>query len=112
MLQRRRWERYRKELDVIVRRSGSSDSLACRTLDICEGGLGLLCAEALEVGDDYEFEVREISRTPIVGTIRWCTPSPARGLNLIGVELTGVTARQVEDIKRAIERWKMHNRNR
>ena len=106
VLQRRRWERYRKELEVFVSRGEGRESIRCRTLDVCEGGLGLICPEALEVGSTYAFEVREISAVPLAGTVRWCTASTVHKANHVGVELTGITARQVEELANAIARWR------
>jgi len=102
--QRRRWERYRKELDVAIER-GDGSHIAGRTQDVCEGGIGVVCVEALEVGSDYRFAIAEIGGTALVGTVRWCTPS-AQGANVVGVELTKLTASQTEALADAIVRWK------
>lgn len=104
-LQRRRWERYSKELDVTIAGPGGV-TLRGRTQDVCEGGIGLLCVETLAVGSDYRFSIAEIGEAPLVGTVRWCTPSPAHGANVVGVELTGLTSTQVHALTECIARWK------
>ena len=102
--QRRRWERCRKEVDVVI--SGDDvPRLLGRTQDVCEGGLGIICRETLTVGGEYRFSIDEIGESPMTGTIRWCTPSPARGANLVGVEFSQLTASQSEAITRCIARW-------
>lgn len=104
-VQRRRWDRFRKTLDVVI--IGSDDvELAGNTQDICEGGIGIICKEALQVGEEYRFVISAISDTPLVGMVRWCTPSPARGANIIGVELTAISGSQTEAIADSIARWK------
>ena len=110
-LQRRRWERYRKELDVTITGPGG-ETLRGRSEDICEGGLGLLCQDTLSVGTDYAFSIAEIAAAPLVGTVRWCTPSPAHGANVVGVELTGLTSTQVHALAECIGRWKAEDAGR
>jgi hypothetical protein len=105
MLQRRRWERYRKELDVTVSGDGMPRARA-RTQDVCEGGLGIICAETLTVGGEYRFNIAELGDAPLIGTIRWCTPSPGRNANLVGVELNELSASQSDALAGCIARWK------
>jgi hypothetical protein len=104
--QRRRWERYRKELDAKVRTDAFPSGIPCTTLDVCERGFGIVCPQMLEVGKDYGFEIPDLADSPLVGTVRWCTPAPSRNANHVGVELTGITAQQIEAVRSAIERWK------
>jgi hypothetical protein len=104
--QRRRWERYRKEFDVAVELHGGRATVQCKSVDVCEGGIGILCPEQLATGADYRFSAPALTASPFTGTVRWCTPMPARGQNHVGVELSGLTARQVDDVRRAIETWK------
>lgn len=108
-LQRRRWERYRKELDVIIEAGDGSPDIRCKTLDICEGGLGVVSTEQLSVGAEYRFVLPAITPKPMVGIVRWCTPSTSRGGNHIGVELTGVSSTQLEDLADAIARFKVED---
>ena len=100
MLQRRRWERHRIALDVVVRLG--DDVVSCRTSDLCEGGLGLIAPRPLDAGAELRFEVAAITATPLPGTVRWCTPGSA-GFQ-IGVELTDLTDRQLDDLRSAIEK--------
>lgn len=111
MLQRRRWERYRKSLDVVIVTAGGA-SIAGQTQDICEGGLGVVCADTLEVGSDCQFLIADIVPAPFVGTIRWCTASTVSGANLIGVELASMTAEQTEALADCIARWKAQDAGR
>jgi hypothetical protein len=104
--QRRRWERYRKELNAKVRTDAFPSGIPCRTLDVCERGFGIVCPQLLEVGKDYGFEIPDLADSPLIGTVRWCTPAPSRNANHVGVELTGITAQQIEAVRSAIERWK------
>jgi len=102
---RRRWERFRKVFPVTVSRD-TSTAIACSTLDVCEGGIGIVCPRALEAGEEYGFDVPALSATPIAGTVRWCTRAPDGGMHHIGVEFSRITAAQVEDVRSAVERWK------
>ena len=104
MLQRRRWERYRKTLDVTIHADGRT--IAARTQDVCEGGLGVISPEPFESGAACRFAVPEIDAEPLSGTVRWCTPSSALGAYLLGVELIALTARQTEAIADRIARWR------
>jgi PilZ domain-containing protein len=111
MLQRRRWERYRKELDVTVSGDGVPRLLG-RTQDVCEGGLGIICTETLTVGDEFQFTIAELGDAPLIGTVRWCTPSAARNANLVGVELNQLSASQSEALAGCIARWKAEDAGR
>jgi len=104
-LARRRWERYRKALDVVIT---SSDGMTMRgrTQDLCEGGLGVVCQDILSVGSDYGFTIAEVGDTPLIGTVRWCTAKPASADNLIGVEFTGLSKGQAEALADRVEQWK------
>lgn len=100
MLQRRRWERHRIELDVIAR--GDGVEVECRTSDICEGGLGLVTPHALAAGSELRFEIAAALRSPLAGIVRWCTAS-ANGQFIVGVELVDVSERQLEELRAAID---------
>jgi len=104
-LLRRRWERYRKELDVVITSSGGT-TVRGRTQDLCEGGLGVVCDDLLSVGGDYGFTIAEVGDTPLVGTVRWCTAKAASAGNLIGVEFTGLSKAQAEALADRIARWR------
>jgi c-di-GMP-binding flagellar brake protein YcgR len=105
MAQRRRWERFRKTLDVTIR-TPEGRTISARTQDLCEGGLGLLSPEALAVGSACSFMIAEIDQAPLSGTVRWCTPSPRSGENVVGVELTALTSRQTSSLAERIARWR------
>jgi c-di-GMP-binding flagellar brake protein YcgR len=103
--QRRRWERYRKELDVAIA-AGDGATVRGRTQDVCDGGLGVICRDKLEVGADYGFTIAEIADTPLIGTVRWCTPTQNADENLIGVQFTGLSENQSEALSACIARWR------
>ena len=103
--QRRRWERYRKELDVEIA-DGDGATVRGRTQDVCDGGLGVICRGRLEVGADYGFTVAEIADTPLIGTVRWCTPTQNSDENLIGVQFTGLSESQSESLSAHVARWR------
>jgi PilZ domain-containing protein len=104
-LQRRRWERYRVTLEVVIRTPDGRE-LTARTQDVCEAGLGVVCAEPLATGADCAFLVRAIDDLPLAGTVRWCTRSAALSAHVIGVELTALTERQTQALAERISRWK------
>jgi hypothetical protein len=106
MPQRRRWDRFRIALDVTIAGDGLGAGLSCKTLDICEGGLGVACPIVLTVGEDYRFAIPGLTEAPLTGTVRWCTPSPAAGGFALGIALEAMSARQSEDVAEAISRWK------
>ena len=111
IVQRRRWDRYRVALDVLIQTPDGRE-IAARTQDVCEGGLGVICDETLPSGADYGFLIAVIDETPLAGAVRWCTPSAALGANLIGVELTTLTARQTEALAERIAQWKAEDATR
>ena len=104
-VQRRRWERVSRELDVEIFKDGAVLGHAT-TQDVCEGGIGVVSERALAVGDEYGFAIAEIAQTPLVGAVRWCTPSSARSVNVIGVEFTSLTAEQTDMLAGCVARWK------
>jgi hypothetical protein len=103
--QRRRWDRCRKELDVTVL-GGEDGEITCKTLDLCEGGIGLVCSTSLATGRSYRFAIRDVTAEPMPGTVRWCTTSSAHQSFQVGIELDGMSARQTEDLAEAIARWR------
>ena len=103
--QRRRWERCRKTLDVVVQ-TYDGRALRATTQDVCEGGLGILCDEPLSAGAQCGFLIAAIDAQPLPGVVRWCTASPALGTNVVGIELTAMSARQTEAIADRIAAWK------
>ena len=105
MQQRRRWERYRKTLDVVIH-ADDGRTIRARTQDLCEGGLGIVCDEPLAAGSYYRFAIAEIDDAPLAGEVRWCTASASLGGNLIGVELTALSAKQTEALADRIARWR------
>jgi hypothetical protein len=84
---------------------------ACSTLDVCEGGLGLLCAGALVVGASYRFDIPDLAKAPLPGIVRWCTPRGSGDYH-VGVELAELTQAQSDDICSAIDSWKEEDRSR
>ena len=103
MPQRRRWERVRRQLHARVAAASGNGSMTCSTLDICEGGLGLLAGTALDVGGEYRITVPDLTPEPMSGTVRWCT---ALGdVHSMGIELVALTAAQAADLRAAVERW-------
>lgn len=103
--QRRRWDRYRKELDVAIV-GGDGATVRGRTQDVCDGGLGVICREALPIGADYGFTIAEIAETPLGGNVRWCTPTQNTGEYLIGVQFNGLSKSQGDSLAECIARWK------
>jgi c-di-GMP-binding flagellar brake protein YcgR len=103
--QRRRWERYRKELAVEIV-AGDGVTARGRTQDVCDGGLGVLCAQALEMGAEYGFRIAEIIDTPLSGNVRWCTPTQNPGEFLAGVEFSGLSKSQAESLHACMARWR------
>ena len=105
MLQRRRWERCRKELAVVID-CGSGDAVEARTLDVCEGGIGISCSEAFELGTRLRFEIAEIADGAMTGVVRWCTPSKARGGQIVGVELDALSAAHRDALADKLALWR------
>ena len=104
-VQRRRWERVRKALDVIITARDGATSHG-RTQDLCEGGLGIVSAGPLVVGADYGFTIAEIAPTPLAGAVRWSTPRQSQGDYLIGVEFTSLTRSQTAALADRLADWK------
>ncbi len=105
MLQRRRWERYRVALDVVIQTADGRE-IAARTQDVCEGGLGIVCSEDLPAGMACAFSIPAIHDAPLAGEVRWCTASAAAGANLLGIELTALSAHQTEALAERLTQWK------
>ena len=105
MMQRRRWERCRKELAVVIDPGGAKQREA-RTIDVCEGGIGISCAEAIAVGTRLRFEIAEIAAGPMTGVVRWCTPSKAHGDQIIGVELDALSAAHRDALADKLALWR------
>jgi len=105
MMQRRRWERCRKELTVVIDPDGANP-IAARTLDICEGGVGILCAQAFETGSSLRFEIADVADGPMVGVVRWCTPSRTLSGQIIGVELDALSAAHRDALADKLALWR------
>ena len=97
MAQRRRWERVRTDLAVIIDRDAARP-VDARTLDLCENGLGVLSPDALDVGAQHRFSIPDIAPGAMVGVIRWCMPSIARGGFVLGVELVELSAEDADKL--------------
>lgn len=105
MIQRRRWERCRKELPVIIDPSGASPSAGV-TIDICEGGVGILCARAFEPGSRFTFTIAEIADGAMSGIVRWCTPSKTDNGHVVGVELDALSATHRDELADKLALWR------
>ena len=91
MTQRRRWERCRKALEVIIG-PGGPKPIDATTLDICEGGIGILCGQQFAVGSKVRFAIAEIADGAMTGVVRWCTPSKTDDRQIVGLELEALSA--------------------
>ena len=91
MIQRRRWERCRKELAVVID-PGGPKPVEARTLDVCEGGIGISCGETFALGTRLRFEIAEIAPGTMTGVVRWCTPSMMQSDQIVGVALDAMSA--------------------
>lgn len=105
-IQRRRWERHRIALDVTVSAADGSVAGVCVTTDVCEGGLGLRSAVALDAGAVYRFSIPALAAQPLGGIVRWCTPTADGAEFMLGIELEAASARQSEEIAEAIASWR------
>jgi|SRR5215467_934610 len=105
MMQRRRWERCRKELAVVID-AGGSHTVAAKTLDICEGGVGIVCDRAFEAGSRLRFEITEIASGPMTGIVRWCTPPKSDGAHIVGVELDSLSAAHRDALADNLAIWR------
>lgn len=105
MTQRRRWERWRIELTVVIDPNGASPSTGI-TLDICEGGVGILCAQAFEAGSRLTFAIADIARGSMSGIVRWCTTSKTQSGHIVGVELDALSATHRDAIADKLALWR------
>jgi hypothetical protein len=105
MLQRRRWERCRKELPVVIDRGGPEQT-ASTTIDICEGGLGLLSPRAFEAGSRIRFAIADLAEGEMNGIVRWCTPSKPGGGHIVGVELDALSAAHRDSLADKLALWR------
>jgi len=105
MLQRRRWERCRKELPVVIDQGGAS-RIAGTTIDICEGGVGILCARAFEAGSRLRFAIADIADGEMNGIVRWCTPSKTDSGHIVGVELDALSAVHRDALADKLALWR------
>src|SRR5579859_993747 len=105
MVQRRRWERCRKELPVVID-PGGPKPIDARTLDICEGGIGILCVEPFALGSNVRFEIAEIADGAMTGVVRWCTPSKTDDRQIVGVELEALSALHRDALADKLALWR------
>lgn len=105
MVQRRRWERCRKELPVIID-PGDAHQIEATTLDICEGGVGILSPQPVEVGSSLRFAIAEIADGSMTGVVRWCTPSKSDDGLILGVELEAPSAVHRDALADKLALWR------
>jgi len=105
MAQRRRWERCRKELPVVID-PGGAKPINATTLDICEGGIGIVCGEPFALGSKMRFEVAEIADGAMTGVVRWCTPSKTDDRQIVGVELEALSALHRDALADKLALWR------
>ena len=105
MIQRRRWERCRKELQVVVDPDGASRSTAM-TVDVCEGGIGFVCDGTFDIGSTIRFAIEEIAPGAMSGIVRWCTPSKGSSGYIIGVELNALSASHRDALADKLALWR------
>lgn len=105
MVQRRRWERCRKELPVVID-PGGPHPIDATTLDICEGGIGILCSQPLAVGSKLRFAIAEIADGVMTGVVRWCTQSKNDDGLVIGVELEALSALHRDALADKLAMWR------
>ena len=105
MMQRRRWERCRKELDVVIDPGGAEEMTAI-TIDLCEGGIGMLCERAFENGSTLRFSIDEIAAGTMHGIVRWCTPDKGGAGNIVGVELDALSAAHRDALADKLASWR------
>lgn len=105
MVQRRRWERCRKELPVIIDPGGVTP-IDAMTLDICEGGIGILCDEPVALGSKVRFAIAEIADGAMTGVVRWCTPSKTDDRQIVGVELEALSALHRDALADKLALWR------
>jgi len=105
MIQRRRWERCRKELAVVIYPTGA-DPVTGTTIDICEGGVGISCARTFEAGSRLTFAIADIAEGEMSGIVRWCTPSKTGSDQIVGVELDALSAAHRDALGDKLALWR------
>ena len=105
MVQRRRWERCRKELPVMIDPGGATP-IDAMTLDICEGGVGILCTQSFAVGSKLRFAIAEIADGAMSGVVRWCTPSKTDNRQIVGVELEALSVDHRDALADKLTLWR------
>lgn len=105
MVQRRRWERCRKELPVVID-PGGAKPIDATTLDICEGGIGILCGEPFALGTKLRFAIAHIADGAMTGIVRWCTPSKTDDRQIVGVELEALSALHRDALADKLALWR------
>jgi PilZ domain-containing protein len=106
MITRRRWERVRVKLDVVVFDVKGEKITTGATSDICESGMGVTSPLPLEVGATQGFTVATIFPQPYKGIVRWSTPTGRGTEHHVGIEITGETRAQADALRAAVARWR------
>lgn len=104
MIQRRRWERCRKELSVAIEAGG--DTISSTTIDVCEGGIGMRSPKPFEIGSRLRFSIPDIAAGPMSGIVRWSTPSRGGAEHVIGVELDALSAAHRDALADRLVSWR------
>lgn len=104
MMQRRRWERCRKELAVVLDPDG--ERTAATTTDICEGGVGIRSRRAVDAGTRLRFAIPAIADGAMTGIVRWSTPVKGAAEFVVGVELDELSAAHRDALADRLAIWR------
>lgn len=104
MMQRRRWERCRKELAVVIETAG--ERVDATTIDVCEGGIGMSSPRPFGLGSRIRFEIAEIAAGAMSGIVRWSTPSKDGVEHVVGVELDALSAAHRDALADKLAAWR------
>lgn len=104
MIQRRRWERCRKELEVLIEPDGAR--IAATTIDVCEGGVGVRSSRSYDLGSRLRFEIAEIADGAMAGIVRWSTPVKDGDEFIVGIELDALSAAHRDALADRLALWR------
>ena len=104
MMQRRRWERCRKELTVVIEAAGGP--VDATTIDVCEGGIGMRSPRPFDLGSRIRFEISDVAGGTMSGIVRWSTPSKGGAEHVIGVELDALSAAHRDALADKLAAWR------
>ena len=85
---------------------GGAKPIDAVTLDICEGGIGILCGEPFELGSKLRFAIADIAEGVMTGVVRWCTPSKTGDRQIVGVELEELSALHRDSLADKLALWR------